>query len=53
MFKNNYVKPVLRLKLTTIINAIVDNDVKPVITFINLTCIIKLKINVSWNNTPL
>ena len=33
--------------------ALVQNDAKLVITFINLTCNIELKINVSWNNTPL
>ena len=29
------------------------NDVKVVVVFINLACIIELKIYVSWNNTLL
>ena len=37
------------ISLTTL----VFNDTKLVITFINITCNIELKIDVSWNNTPL
>ena len=32
---------------------LVNNGVKLVITFFNLTCIIELKIYVSWKTTPL
>ena len=39
----------MRLHLTALIN----NYVKLIITFINVTCTIELKIDVSWNNTPL
>ena len=35
------------INLTTLVN----NDVKLLITIINLTCIIKLKIYISWNKT--
>ena len=37
------------LNLTTLVN----NCLKLVFTFINQTCTKELKINVSWNNTPL
>ena len=37
------------ISLTTL----VFNNTKLVIMLINLTCNIELKINVSWNNTPL
>jgi len=40
----------VRIEINVI--TIVDNDVKLAITFINLNCVIELKINVSWNNTP-
>ena len=42
---------ILRCTLSVNLNALLNNYVKLVITFINLTCITELKINVSWNNT--
>jgi len=49
MLVDNYVTPVLRLSMTTLIN----NYVKLVIMFINVTLTIELKIYFSWNNTLL
>ena len=49
MLVDNYVKPILQLNLITLMN----NYVKLVITFINVTCTIELKINVSWKKTLL